>query len=98
MLRGVNKQIIEINETENKLFERAVLYVRPEYADMSAAKLYNSAKEFIKETADNNLWCIDVKNISASNKLKKGKRAVILSVMGTFCLIAAVIFALIKVL
>lgn len=98
MLRGVNKQIIEINETENKLFERAVLYVRPEYSDLSATKLYNSAKEFIKDAAVNDLWCVDIKNENNSDKIKKGKKAVILSVFGTFCLILAIIVALIKLL
>lgn len=30
MLRGVNRQIIEVNETDSRYFEKAILYVRPD--------------------------------------------------------------------
>ena len=29
MLRGVNRQIIEVNDIENPYFERAILFVKP---------------------------------------------------------------------
>ena len=34
MIRGVNKQIIEVNEIENAPFYRAILFVRPESGDV----------------------------------------------------------------
>ena len=48
MLRGVNKQIIEINCTDNRYFEKAILFVRPEFADISEAKMRDNASEFLK--------------------------------------------------
>ena len=33
MLKGVNKTIIEINNTENEYFDRILLFVNPRYAD-----------------------------------------------------------------
>lgn len=39
MIRGVNKQIIEINETQNEYFEKAILFVRPSKSDIGAGKL-----------------------------------------------------------
>lgn len=47
MLRGVSKQIIEINETGNEFFERAVLYVRRDYADMPAERLTGAAMKML---------------------------------------------------
>ena len=49
LLRGVNRQIIEINETDDIYFEKAVLYVRPEYADGQTAELQESAHVFLKK-------------------------------------------------
>ena len=33
MVRGTNKRIIEINDTQNPYFERAVLYLKDSRAD-----------------------------------------------------------------
>ena len=47
MLRGVNKQIIEINETGNIFFERALLFVRPQYLELGARRLESEANKFL---------------------------------------------------
>ncbi len=44
MLKGVNKQVLEINETQNSFFEKAIFFVKPEYSGMSEGKLRESAK------------------------------------------------------
>lgn len=51
MIKGVNKVIIEVNDTKSDIFEKAVFYVRPEFSNKSNAKLQNSAKKFIDKTA-----------------------------------------------
>ena len=94
MLRGVNKQIIEINETENKMFERAVLYVRPEYAELTETKLHSYANDFIKEISDNELWCVNEEGSRSKMVNKRGIRAIILSVAAALCIICAVIVTL----
>ena len=33
MVRGLNKAVIEVNDTENEFIERAILFVNPKYAD-----------------------------------------------------------------
>ena len=98
MLRGVNKQIIEINETENKVFERAVLYVRPEYAELAESKLHSRANEFIKEISDSNLWCISSELEEQDLSVKKGSRAIAYSIVASLCIICAVLIALLSVL
>jgi len=47
MIRGVNRQIIEINDTGNKYFERAMLFVRADYADLPTARLRGEADRMI---------------------------------------------------
>ena len=47
MLRGTNKSIIEISETENKYFERALLFVKPEFSNLSPERLNREAKRMI---------------------------------------------------
>ena len=47
MIRGINHQIIEINQTENQCFERALLFVRPQYADFSQTRLKGEAEQFV---------------------------------------------------
>lgn len=33
MIKGVNKYVIEVVETENRYYDKALLFVRPEYAE-----------------------------------------------------------------
>ena len=45
MIKGVNKQVLEITETQNGFFEKAIFFVKPEYSGMSEGKLRESAKK-----------------------------------------------------
>lgn len=47
MIRGINHQIIEINQTESQCFERALLFVRPQCADFSEPRLRGEAGRFV---------------------------------------------------
>ena len=44
MIKGVNKQVLEIVETENGFFEKAIFFVKPEYTGMSEGRLRETAK------------------------------------------------------
>ena len=44
MIKGVNKQVLEIIETQNGFFEKAIFFVKPEYSGMSEGKLKESAQ------------------------------------------------------
>ena len=50
MLKGVNKQVLEITETRNGYFEKAIFFVKPEYSGLSEGKLRESAKKEIEKT------------------------------------------------
>ena len=47
MVKGVNRTVIEINDTGNKYFSRVVFFINPEYSFMPSGKLENRAKEYL---------------------------------------------------
>lgn len=47
MVKAVNKLILEINNTKNDYFEKAVFYIRPEMAYNS--KLHEKAQSYLDE-------------------------------------------------
>lgn len=65
MVKGVNKNIIEVHDISNEFFEKAILFVKPEYALFDNEKLFKEAKRYVNN-ADLNRRC-GVK----SNKGKK---------------------------
>ena len=50
MIKGVNKQVLEINETQTGFFEKAIFFVKPEYIGMSEGKLRESAGKELERT------------------------------------------------
>lgn len=47
MVKGVNRTVIEVNDTGNKYFNKVIFFVSPEYSALPTAKLENRAKEYI---------------------------------------------------
>lgn len=48
MIKGVNRKVIEINDTQNIYFEKAVLFVRPEMLDVPQSHLIREASDYMK--------------------------------------------------
>ena len=46
MVRGVNKTVIEVNNTGSKIFDRVVFYVSPTYSNLSQKNLNKAIKSF----------------------------------------------------
>lgn len=46
MVKGVNKTIIEVNNTGSRYFEKIVFYVTPQYGNLSAKQLKKAASNF----------------------------------------------------
>lgn len=46
-MRGVNKLIVEIKDTENEYFDRAILFVKPDKAVSSQSELDQSARRLL---------------------------------------------------
>lgn len=47
MVKGVNRNIIEIAETNSEVFERAILFVRPDSPQRAASALETQAKRYL---------------------------------------------------
>lgn len=43
MIKGVNRQVVEITQTDCEYFERILYFVKPEYASVSEGKLRERA-------------------------------------------------------
>ena len=48
MVRGVNRSIIEVNDTGNKYFERVLFFINPDYSSADDKKLQKAAVDYIK--------------------------------------------------
>ena len=51
MLKGVNRQVVEISQPESAYFEKVIFFVRPEFSGISEAKIRSSADELIKNAS-----------------------------------------------
>lgn len=43
MIKGVNRQVVEVRETGCEYFERIIFFVKPEYASLSEGKIRERA-------------------------------------------------------
>ena len=51
MVKGVNRQVLEIRETGCEYFEKALFFIRPEYSAESEGKLRGGALKSIRRSA-----------------------------------------------
>ena len=43
MIKGINRQVVEVKETGSEYFERILFFVKPEYASVSEGKIRERA-------------------------------------------------------
>lgn len=43
MIKGVNRQVVEVRETDCDYFERIIFFIKPEYASLSEGKIRERA-------------------------------------------------------
>lgn len=51
MIKGVNRQVLEIAQPECAYFERVLFFVKPEYSSVSENKLKDKADMLIKSSS-----------------------------------------------
>lgn len=49
MIKGINHHIIEVTDTDNRYYERALLVLRPEYASISREILEKEARNLLQK-------------------------------------------------
>ncbi len=50
MIKGVNKAVIEVNDTGSEYFEKAIFFIRSKHSETSQKKLEEKAKEYISNS------------------------------------------------
>lgn len=50
MIKGINRQMIEILDTGNPYFERALLVVQPGLSDIDSEDLHREARDILQNT------------------------------------------------
>ncbi len=68
MVKGVNKTVIEVNNTGSRYFEKIVFYVTPQYGNLSAKQLKKAASTF-SFNFDNSLQRRPLRKIRNSRKI-----------------------------
>ena len=51
MVKGINRQVLEIIEPDCNYFEKALFFVKPEYSNESDSKLRNQALKSLKASS-----------------------------------------------
>lgn len=92
MVKGVNKTIIEVNETGNEYFEKIILYVSPKYSSANSFKIKKAVGEELKRINGNTVK----KGNSLRKMIKmKNRRRIIIGigcvVALTLCTVTAII-------
>ena len=89
MVKGVNKTIIEVNNTGSRYFEKIVFYVTPHYVNLSAKQLKRAASTF-SFNFDNSL------NSKPLRKIRRNRKITTVSLIAS-AVIAGIIGILIAV-
>lgn len=50
MIRGINRQVVEVNRPENTCFERVLFFVDPDYYGLSEKTLQSKADDMLKKS------------------------------------------------
>ncbi|MCM1299108.1 MAG: hypothetical protein NC203_11795 [Firmicutes bacterium] len=62
-MRGVNKLIVEIKDTENDYFDRAILFLRPDKVMTDQAEINKNAQKLLTEVHNNGVRHKDRKKL-----------------------------------
>ena len=79
MVKGVNKTIIEINNTGNSYFERAILFIDPEYCCFSEKRIKNEALKYLNGVNKDYQTGLRQRRL---NRKKRKRQIIVLSSIG----------------
>lgn len=52
MIKGVNKQVVDVVEPDSAYFERVLFFVKPEFSGLGEGALRHKANQLLRETGD----------------------------------------------
>ncbi len=88
MVKGVNKTVIEINNTGSKYFDRVILFVNPSYISAPQSRLESKAAELIRAAEEG-------RKPPRRRRRKRNKARLLLS-LAILCAAALTVFLLVK--
>lgn len=91
MVKGVNKTVIEVNDTGSKMFEKIVFYVSPAYGRLNSKQLRRAVDDFSFKMGNKSL---STKN-SLRRKMIKRRRVFLAAVFSGSILILGSVLLLI---
>lgn len=50
MIKGVNKQVVDVSEPDSAYFERVLFFVKPEFSGLGESALRHKADALLRET------------------------------------------------
>lgn len=89
MVKGVNKTVIEVNNTGSKVFDRIVFYVSPGCSNLSAKNLNRAIKNFT--------FLLDERSVKGYKTVRERRllrRRLILASIGLVVVSAAVLIVI----
>ena len=95
MLRGINRSIIEINETENRYFEKVLIFVRPEFGSFPESYLQKEAAKMVGGMNGRPLGLKNKKYFSARKRARLKRNAFIGICLGFVAIIGIILISLI---
>lgn len=96
MIKGVNKQFIEVNDTGSRYFERALLVIRPEFTSLPYEKLKGEAKRAIGRMGEpESARRVQARNLSRMAMLRR-RRLFRLIASVTICAVGIILGAVLS--
>lgn len=92
MLRGINRSIIEINETENKYFEKILIFVKPEFGALPDDRLRKEATKLVGSISAEPMGLRRTASARRRMEIRKRKRALFISALLGITILTVVIF------
>ena len=91
MVKGVNKTVIEVNDTGSRVFEKIVFYITPRYSSLSPKDFKNAVLEFSSSGNFENAHPIKRELLRSRYKRKRLKRMIFLTSLAIAISMAALI-------
>ena len=89
MVKGVNKTVIEVNDTGSRMFEKIVFYISPAYGKLNAKQLRRAVDDFSFQFDKGN----KLQKKSLRKRMIKRRRIFLAAaILGTALILGGIIF------
>ena len=94
MVKGVNKKVIEINNTENEFFEKIVLYVSPKAGATNSAKVKKAVNDVVSNLSAASPKTRSLREIVKMQERRKKRFKILLLCIASLLVLSGILFLL----